>query len=99
MIEFKAFKQYEKFSFATPVTEEDIKEYQDTGNIKCKGFTTFNVSISDVDKKNNKSPKIGDMIAINPKDKTDQWLIEKRFFEDNHESYIIQFGIQPIIVN
>jgi hypothetical protein len=74
-MEFKAVKRKTQFTFVTPVTEEDIKEFKETGIIKCKGFSNFRVSISDSDKYNNKSPKLGDVIAINPKDKTDQWLI------------------------
>ena len=44
-----------------------------------------NVSISDADKKNG-SPKVGDMIARNPKNHYDQWLVAKKYFEDNFES-------------
>lgn len=97
-IEFKAVKRKTQFSFVTPVTEEDIKEYKDTNIIKAKGFSNFRVSISDVDKKENSSPKIGDMIAINPKNPTDQWLIEEKYFKDNHETEIEKFGIKPIIL-
>ena len=43
-----------------------------------------NISISDADK-NNGSPKIGDMIARNPKDYSDQWLVAKQYFIDNFE--------------
>ena len=42
------------------------------------------VSISDADKKNG-SPKEGDMIARNPKNHNDQWLVAKTYFEDNLE--------------
>jgi len=42
------------------------------------------VSISQADRENG-SPKVGDMIAVNPKDNTDQWLIAKRFFMENYE--------------
>lgn len=42
------------------------------------------VSISQVDKDNG-SPKIGDMIARNPKNHEDQWLVAKQYFEDNFE--------------
>lgn len=97
-IEFKAIKRKTQFSFVTPVTEEDIKEYKDTNIIKSKGFSNFRVSISDVDKKEKGSPKIGDMIAINPKNPTDQWLVEEKYFKENHETEIEQFGIKPIIL-
>ena len=42
------------------------------------------VSISAADK-NNGSPKDGDMIAFNPKDATDMWLVSKQFVDDNYE--------------
>lgn len=97
-IEFKAIKRKTQFSFVTPVTEEDIKEFKETNIIKAKAFDNFIVSISEVDKVENDSPKIGDMIAINPKNPTDQWLIEEKYFKDNHETEIEQFGIKPIIL-
>jgi hypothetical protein len=31
------------------------------------------------------SPKLGDMIARNPKDHTDQWVVAAKFFEENYE--------------
>jgi len=31
------------------------------------------------------SPKEGDMIARNPKNHADQWLVAKKYFEDNLE--------------
>ena len=42
------------------------------------------VSISEADR-NSGSPKVGDMIAVNPNDATDKWLIAQKFFEDNYE--------------
>ena len=42
------------------------------------------VSISEADKQNG-SPKNGDMIAFNPKDPTDMWLVAEEFFKDNYE--------------
>ena len=46
--------------------------------------TEFKVSISDADLKNG-SPKIGDMIARNPKNHNDQWLVAEQYFKDNFE--------------
>lgn len=46
------------------------------------------ISISLADK-NNGHPKVGDMIARNPKDHNDQWLIAKEYFKD-------KFDIIPI---
>lgn len=99
-IEFKAVKRKTQFSFVTPVTEEDIKEFKKNKEIKIKAmdFGNFKISISDNDKINYNSPKIGDMIAINPKNPYDQWLISEEVFKDTHETKIEQFGIKPIIL-
>jgi hypothetical protein len=42
------------------------------------------VSVSKADKESG-SPKTGDMIARNPKNHEDQWLVSKQYFEDNFE--------------
>jgi hypothetical protein len=42
------------------------------------------VSISQVDLDAG-SPKIGDMIASNPKNHADQWLVAAQYFADNFE--------------
>ncbi len=33
------------------------------------------------------SPKSGDMIARNPKNHGDQWLVARAYFDDNFEEY------------
>jgi len=43
------------------------------------------VSISNVDR-NAGSPKQGDMIARNPKNHSDKWLVAAKYFADNFES-------------
>ena len=48
------------------------------------GEDVSHVSISDEDRKNG-SPKVGDMIARNPKNHADQWLVARKYFEDNLE--------------
>ena len=61
------------------------KEMQD--NFKNKpAFIVDNilVSVSNEDL-NNGSPKVGDMIARNPKNHKDLWLVAKEYFEDNFE--------------
>lgn len=45
---------------------------------------TSDISISEADRLNG-SPMMGDMIARNPKDHSDQWLVAKKYFEDNYE--------------
>lgn len=49
-----------------------------------KGEKLNGVSISEEDKKNG-SPKPGDMIARNPKNHNDKWLVAKKYFKDNFE--------------
>lgn len=43
------------------------------------------VSISQADRLAG-SPKVGDMIARNPKNHDDQWLVAKAYFNDNLEA-------------
>lgn len=51
-------------------------------------FDMANVSISkpDVDAG---SPKIGDMIARNPKNHADKWLVAAAYFADNFETTVL----------
>lgn len=44
------------------------------------------ISISQADKENG-SPKEGDMIARNPENHNDLWLVAKDYFEQNFEEY------------
>jgi hypothetical protein len=64
------------------------KEYKRKGLSQMTEWKVYmnmdNVSISDADKANG-SPKVGDMIARNPKDHTDQWLVAKAYFDENLE--------------
>jgi hypothetical protein len=48
------------------------------------GETLEGVSVSIEDRKAG-SPKRGDMIARNPKNNADQWLVGAKYFEDNFE--------------
>lgn len=49
-----------------------------------EGGLETKISISEEDLKNG-SPKIGDMIARNPKNHNDQWLVAKEYYETNFE--------------
>lgn len=42
------------------------------------------ISVSEADRKNG-SPKKGDMIARNPNNYSDKWLVAKEYFENNFE--------------
>ena len=82
------FKQFRRTQIAEmrPVTEADIVLIKYQKFIHISGFPVgYNVSISDADK-NNGSPKIGDMIARNPNDYLDQWLVAEQYFKDNFET-------------
>ena len=65
------FKKYRRKQIA------ELRDY-------VQGESLRGVSISDEDKKAG-SPTTGDMIARNPKNHKDQWLVAKQYFEDNFE--------------
>jgi hypothetical protein len=46
------------------------------------------VSVSKSDREAG-SPKVGDMIARNPINHEDQWLVAEKYFNDNFEPYSI----------
>jgi len=68
--------------------QHDWKRYKRKGLSEMRpyilGEDMSNISISDVDYTNG-SPKAGDMIARNPKNHEDKWLVAKQYFEDNLE--------------
>jgi hypothetical protein len=80
------FKKYRRKQIAElrPVNNADIRAFEQDKNLHSIKDTEFQVSVSDVDKANG-SPKIGDMIARNPKNHNDKWLVAKQYFEDNFE--------------
>jgi hypothetical protein len=48
------------------------------------GESLVGISIADVDQEAG-SPQVGDMIARNPLDHRDQWLVTEAFFAANYE--------------
>lgn len=81
------FKKYKRTQIAEmrEVTESDIILFKNHGFLHIPEYPFGNnISISDEDKKNG-SPKIGDMIARNPKNNKDQWLVANSYFNDNFE--------------
>lgn len=66
------FKQYRR------------KELAELRSYKQGEILSSEILISEADKENG-SPKLGDMIARNPKNHNDQWLVAKQYFEDNFE--------------
>jgi hypothetical protein len=82
------FKQYRRKQIAElrPVNQDDLDEFNHSEMLsahKTKDNWVL-VSISDVDLQNG-SPKTGDMIARNPKNHLDQWLVAEEYFKDNFE--------------
>lgn len=66
------FKEYRRKQIA------NLRPYEEGETLSDR------VSISASDKEGG-SPKVGDMIARNPKDHQDQWLVAAQYFEDNFE--------------
>lgn len=65
-----------------PVTLEDIDKFRESGKLLSEYGTE--ISISEVDQVAG-SPVIGDMIARNPKNHKDQWLVAKDYYLENFE--------------
>ena len=78
------FKKYRRTQIAEmrPVEDFDLGCFKAYGKIQYE--STGTVSISEADLQNG-SPKIGDMIARNPKNHLDQWLVAEQYFKDNFE--------------
>lgn len=70
------FKQYRRKAIAElrPVTDQEVMSRS----------LDPRISISPADKENG-SPHLGDMIARNPENHDDQWLVAKDYFEANFE--------------
>lgn len=85
MFEFREFRRKEKAQLRK-VTEQDLTEFQENGvlQVELPDTTKITVSIGEPDLLNG-SPKLGDMIARNPKNYFDQWLVAKQYFEDNFD--------------
>ena len=66
----------------------DFKQYRRKQIAELRPFVQGDdmatVSISAEDAKAG-SPKAGDMIARNPKNHADQWLVAAKYFEDNFD--------------
>lgn len=82
------FNKYRRKQIAElrKVSDKDLQEFKSKGYISTHQTkdNTIQVSISDTDK-NNGSPKIGDMIARNPNNHLDEWLVAEQYFKDNFE--------------
>jgi hypothetical protein len=67
---------------------EEFKQYRRKGLSELRpyvpGESLSGVSVNDEDVRAG-SPKPGDMIARNPKNHNDQWLVSEKYFKDNLE--------------
>ena len=76
MEEFKEYKRIEN---------AEIRQVTDRENMDgLDALIAKNISVSPADV-NKGSPTKGDMIARNPKNHKDQWLIAAQYFKDNFE--------------
>lgn len=73
------FTQYRRKQIAElrPVTDQEVMNRS----------LSADISVSPVDQENG-SPYIGDMVARNPTNHKDQWLVAKQYFEDNFEGIL-----------
>ena len=80
------FNKYRRTQIAEmrPVTNEEIELWR---LITTRTNDRKPISVSDVDLANG-SPKKGDMIARNPKNHDDQWLVAEQYFKDNFEPIV-----------
>lgn len=82
----KEFKEYKRTSIAEmrPVTDYDIEVYNKHAGelivMNEKRVVKVSISVEDLA---NGSPKSGDMIARNPKNHNDQWLVDEKYFKEN----------------
>jgi hypothetical protein len=78
------FKEYNRKQIAElrPVYDYEVEIFSIYRELKPD--LDVKISISEEDLKNG-SPKIGDMIARNPKNHKDQWLVAEQYFKDNFE--------------
>lgn len=88
------FRPYQRKQVAElrPITPDDIAQFeqykmivahQTSDNWIPVSISTVSISTVEISAG---SPKLGDMVARNPKNHLDQWLVSKQYFEDNFES-------------
>ncbi len=80
------FKKYRRTQIAEmrPITNDDVKQFRERHKLETENGVTVSISEPDIE---NGSPKIGDMVARNPKNHNDQWLVAEEYFNDNFEPY------------
>ena len=70
------FKKYRRTNIA------EMHEYNSDNNYSEQFMSRVSISKTDLE---NGSPKNGDMIARNPENHNDLWLVAKDYFEQNFE--------------
>ena len=81
MTEFKKYRR-KQISELRPIIQDDIDSFNKNCNVLEIGISKISISDSDLI---NGSPKIGDMIARNPANHNDKWLVSKQYFIKNFE--------------
>ncbi len=74
-----AFKPYRRSQIA------ELRPYVPGEDLEGEPLALAPVSVSAEDRKAG-SPKAGDMIARNPKNHADQWLVSAAYFAENFEA-------------
>ena len=80
---------YNSATFNLPISRKEVAELRPVTSLEISQgagrlASKSRVSISQTDLDTG-SPKTGDMIARNPKNHNDQWLIAVQYFKDNFE--------------
>jgi len=78
------FKQYRRTQIAEmrAVTDKDVTSFLAYNRLVVEEAIEVSISKEDLI---TGSPRIGDMIARNPKNHKDQWLVSEEYFKDNFE--------------
>lgn len=69
--------QSDKFQQYKQTTIKELRPYEE-------GEDMTDISVGEVDKAAG-SPRVGDMVARNPANHKDQWLVAQAYFEQNFE--------------
>lgn len=77
-MEFKKYKRIHEGEMRPVLAEEVASGELYTGSEEI----TVSISVADI---LGGSPRLGDMVARNPKNHRDQWLVAQKYFMDNFE--------------
>lgn len=76
------WKQYRRTNIAEmrPVTDDEVIFHETFAYLDDADGNQISISEADI---KNGSPRVGDMIARNPNNHEDKWLVAKEYFEEN----------------